>query len=73
MEQLEPTNISTYCPSNPAFDRKRVLLCRLFFLLIWTGLNTCVGFYPSPDYLPLVEFVFVRRCGGPKTFILSDE
>ena len=32
-----------------------------------------VGFYPARDYLPLVEFGVVRRGGGPKTLILSDE
>ena len=33
----------------------------------------CVGVYPARDYLPLVEFVVVRRGGGPKTLTLSDE
>ena len=32
-----------------------------------------VGFYPTHDYLPLVEFEVVQRGGGPKTLILSDE
>jgi len=36
-----------------------------------TGPNTC--FYPARDYLPLVEFGVVRKGGGPKTLILSDE
>ena len=32
-----------------------------------------VGFYLARDYLPLVAFGVVRRCGGPKTLILSGE
>jgi len=32
MEQLEPTNICTYWPNNPAFNPKRLLLRRLFFI-----------------------------------------
>ena len=32
-----------------------------------------LGFYPARDYLPLVEFEFVRRGGEPKTLILGDE
>jgi len=32
-----------------------------------------VGFYPARDYLPLFEFGVLRRAGGPKTLILSDE
>jgi len=32
MEQLEPTDICTYFPANPAFDPKRVLLSLLFFM-----------------------------------------
>ena len=33
MEELEPTsNICTYWPNNPAFDPKRVLLRRRFFI-----------------------------------------
>jgi hypothetical protein len=32
-----------------------------------------VGSYPARDYLPLVEFGVVRRGGGPKNLILSDE
>jgi len=32
-----------------------------------------VGFYHARDYLPLLEFGAVRRGGGPKTLILSDE
>jgi hypothetical protein len=32
-----------------------------------------VGFYSARDYLPLVEFGVLRRGGGRKTLILSDE
>jgi len=65
-EQLEPTKIYTYWHNNPAFDPKRLLLRRLF-LLMRTGPNTSVGFYPARKYLQLVEFWVVRRRGGTKT------
>jgi len=32
-----------------------------------------VDFYPARDYLPLVEYGFLRRAGGPKAINLSDE
>jgi hypothetical protein len=73
MEQLEPTNICTYWPNNPAIDPKRVLLRRLFFINENRTKYVSVGFYPARDYLPLAEFSAVRRGGGPKTLILSDE
>jgi len=73
MEELEPTNICTYWPNNPAFYPKWVLLRRLFFINEDRTEYVSVGFYPARDYLPLVEFGFVRRLGGPKTLILSDE
>jgi len=73
MEQLEPTNICTYWPNNPAFDPKRVLFRRLFFINVDRTKYVSVGFYPARDYLPFVEFGVVRRDGGPKTLILSDE
>jgi len=41
MEQLESTNIFAYWPSNPAFDPKRILLCRLFFINLDRP-NTCL-------------------------------
>jgi hypothetical protein len=73
MEELEPSNICTYWHNNPAFDPKRVLLRRLFFINEDRTKYVCVGFYPARDYLPLVEFGIVRRGGGPKTLILSHE
>ena len=74
MEELEPTtNICTYWANNPAFDPKRVLLHRLFFINEDRTKYVSVGFYPARDYLPLVEFGVLRRGGGPKTLILSDE
>jgi hypothetical protein len=73
VEGLEPTNICTYWPNNPAFDPKRVLLRRLFFINEDRTKYVSVGFYPARDYLPLVEFGVLRRGGGPKTLILSDE
>ena len=74
MEELEPTpNICTYCPINPAFDPKRVLLRRLFFINEDGTKFVSVGFYPARHYLPLVEFGVLRRAGCPKTLILGDE
>jgi len=73
MEELDPTNICTYCPNNPAFDPKRVLLRRLFFINEYRIKYVSVVFYPVRDYLPLVEFGVLRRGDGPKTLILSDE
>ena len=73
MAELEPTTFCTYWPNNPAFDPKRVLLRRLFFINEDRTKYVSVGFYPARDYLTLVEFGVVRRGGGPKTIILSDE
>ena len=71
--ELEPTNLCTYWPNNPAFDPKRVLLRRLSFINEDRTKYVSVGFYPACEYLPLVEFGVVRKGGGPKTLILSDE
>ena len=73
MEELEPNNLCTYWPNNPAFDSNRVLLRRLFFINEDRTKYVSVGFYPSRDYLPLVQFGVVRRGGGHKILILSDE
>ena len=74
MEELVPTpNICTYWPNNPAFDPNSVLLRRLFFINEDRTKYVSVGFYPARDYLPLIEFGILRRAGGPKTLILSDE
>jgi len=74
MEELDPTpNICTYWPNNPAFDPKRMLLRRLYFINEDRTKYVSVGFYPARDYLPLVVFGVLRRAGGPKTLILSDE
>jgi len=74
MEDLEPTpNICTYWPNNVTFDPKSVLLRRLFFINEGRTKYVSVGFYPARDYLPLVEFGVLRRAGGSKTLILSDE
>ena len=32
-----------------------------------------VGSYPARDYVPLVEFEVIRRGGGTKTLINTDE
>jgi hypothetical protein len=56
----------------PAFDPNRVLLRRIFFI---DGVKTkyvSVGFYPTRDYQPLLEFGTIRR-GGSKTIILTSE
>jgi hypothetical protein len=73
MDELEPNNFCTYWPNNSAFDPKRVLLCRLFFINEDRTKYVSVAFYPARDYLPLVEFGVVRKGGGPKTLILSYE
>ena len=73
MELLGPANFFTYSPNNPAFDPKRVLLRRLFFMKEDRTEYLSVGFYYALDYLPLVEFGVVRRYAGPKTLILIDE
>ena len=73
MEELDPTNICTYWPNNPAFDPKRVLLLRLFFISEDRTNYVSVGFYPARDYLPRVEFGVLRWAGGPKTLILGDD
>ena len=73
MGQLESINICTYCPVNPAFDPKRVLLRRLFFINENRTKYVSVGFYPALAYLPLVEFGVVWRGDGPKDIILSDK
>ena len=72
LKKLEPTNICSYWRKNPAFHPKRVLLCRLFFINEDRTRYVSVGFYSARDYLPLVEFGVFRRCGGPKTLILSN-
>ena len=54
-ELFEATNICTYWPNNPAFDQKRVLLRRLFFINEDLTKYVSVGFYPARDYLQLVE------------------
>ena len=53
---------------SPEFDPKRVLLRRVFFLNEDKTRYVSVGFHPSKNYQPLVEF------GGPrlKSIILSD-
>jgi len=74
MEELDSTtNTCTYWPNNPAFDPKRVLLRRLFFINEWLTKYVSVGSYPANDYLPLVDFGVLRIGGGPKTLILRDE
>ena len=74
-EQLpssEPSDICTYWPSNPAFDPKRVLLLRMFFINEDKPWYISVGFYPIRDYQTMVEFEAIRR-GESKSLILSDE
>jgi len=56
---------------NPMFDRMRVLLRRLFFIDIDRTRYVSVGFYPSRDYEPLVQFRAVKKNGS--TFITLNE
>ena len=73
MEQLPTANdVCTYWPPNPAFDPKRVLLRRMFFVNEDKTKYVSVGYYPARDYQPLVEFGAIRR-GGSKCLILADE
>ena len=73
LEQLEPTNICTFWPKNPAFDPNRVMLLRQFFINEEGTKYVSVGFFPARDYIPLEEIGIGRTDGGPKTIILSDE
>ena len=73
LELLQTTNICTDWPNNPAFRPKRLLLRLLFSINEDRTKYVSGGFYPARDYLPLVEYGVVRRGGGPKTLILSDE
>jgi hypothetical protein len=50
-----------------------MLLRRLFFINEHRTKFVSADFYPAREYLNLVEFAVVRRGGGPKTVILSDE
>jgi len=75
VEQLpttQPSDICTYWPPNPAFDPKRVLLRRLFFINEDKKNYVSLGYYPARDYQPLVEFGAIRR-GGSNSLIHSDE
>jgi len=69
---FEPSDICTYWPGNPAFDHKRVLLRRMFFIFEDKTKYMSAGFYPARDYQPLVEFGAILR-GGSKSLILTDE
>ena len=72
MEQPE-VPMCTYCPANPAFYPKRVLLRRLFFINENMIKYVSVGFCPARVYQSVVEFGVVQIGGVPKTNILSDE
>ena len=66
------SNICTYWAANPAFDPKRILLKRLFFINGDKTKYVTFGFYPACDYQLLVEFGAIRRCGS-KSNILTDQ
>jgi len=68
----EPTDICTYWPAYPAFDPKRVLLRRMFFINEDKTKYMSVGFYPARDYQLLVEFGAIRR-GESKSIFLTNE
>jgi len=73
VEQLPTTDVvCTYWPRNPAFDPKRVLLRRMFFINEDKTKYMSVGYYPARDYQPLVEFGAIRS-GGSNSLILADE
>jgi len=68
----ENSEICNYWPANPAFDPKRFLLRRIFFIKEDKTKYVSVGFYSARDYQPLVEFGATLR-GGSKSLILTDE
>jgi len=49
-EEDLPSDIYTYWPANPAFDTKRFLLRRMFFINEDKTKYLSVGFYPTRDY-----------------------
>jgi len=65
-------DICTYCASNPAFDRQRVLRRHLFFLNTNMTKYVSVDLYSARDYLYPVEFGAKRSCGS-MAIILTDE
>jgi len=56
---------------NPMFDPMRFLLRRLFFIDVDRTTYVSVGFYPSRDYVPLIQFGAVKKNGS--TFITLNE
>jgi len=72
LEEQLPSDICTYRPASPTFDRKWVLLRRMFFINEDMTKYMSVGNYPPHDYQPLVEFGAIRK-GGCKSLILTDE
>lgn len=56
---------------NLAFDPKRVLLRRLFFIDEDRTAYVSVGFYPTRDYQPFVEFGSVKKNGS--TILILDD
>jgi len=72
MPASSPSEICTFWAANPAFVPKRVLPRRMFFINEYKTNYMSVGFYPSREYQPLVEFGAFRR-GGSKSLILTDE
>jgi len=57
---------------NPAFDPKRVLLRGLFFINVDRTRYVSVGFFPTRDYQPFLEFGTVKN-NGPTFIILNDQ
>jgi len=56
---------------NLAFDPKRALLRRLFFYRRRQDTYVSVGFYPTRDYQPFVEFGSVNKNGS--TILILDD
>ena len=71
-ESSAHNSIHNYWAGNAAFDPQRVLLKRLFFLHANESKYVSVSFYAAREYLPLVEFGVIRRCGS-KAIIVTDE
>jgi len=73
LEQLPTINdVCTYWPPNPAYDPKRVLLRRMFFINEDKTKYVSNSYYTARDYQPLVDFDAIRW-GGSECLILAVE
>ena len=73
---VRPPEFDTYSfyvkAGSPAFDPKRVLLRRVFFINGDRTKYVSVGFYPASDYQMLEEFGAVKR-NKPNILVLTDQ